>query len=79
MKTLLDLQMHECRWPLDGTLSATHLFCAEPKAGGGSPYCARHTAMAYVPAPKSLLRGPRAFCGPMMLEQVDHEFDEVLL
>lgn len=79
MKTFLDLQMNECRWPLDDTLSAPRTFCAAPKAGGGSPYCARHRAMAYVPAPKRPFREPRVFRGPMMLEQIEPEFDEVLL
>lgn len=72
MKTLTELEMTECRWPLDDTLNGKHIFCAAPKKGGGSPYCARHHAMAYTRAPKRL---PAASGAPMMLEYIDPEFD----
>lgn len=38
-----------CRWPLSGSGHQT-LFCDEP-APVGSPYCAAHRRVAYVPTP----------------------------
>ena len=46
MKTLIDLEHHECRWPV-AREDGQHLFCGE--ARGSSPYCSRHAKLAYEP------------------------------
>jgi len=43
-----ELEPHHCRWPVDGTDAET-FFCGANKLGN-SPYCARHSRMAYQPA-----------------------------
>lgn len=43
MKTLLDLEPSDCRWPV--TDDRPHLFCGEPKLPGSS-YCACHKPLS---------------------------------
>jgi GcrA cell cycle regulator len=46
--TLMQLRMSSCRWPLGDPMSETFLYCGEPK-DGISVYCACHSARAYTP------------------------------
>ena len=50
MKHMLDLNAHDCRWPVLGE-GADTLFCAEPTLK--SPYCSSHLCRAYHAAPPS--------------------------
>lgn len=43
-KTLLELEHHDCRWPIG---DADFVFCAEPVVEG-RPYCAKHCAESYL-------------------------------
>ena len=49
-RSLVDLGRNECRWPVGEGEDGQHLFCADPRAKAGKPYCAHHLALAY-PAP----------------------------
>ena len=44
--TLLDLQPHECKWPVEYR-DGMHHFCREPRLEL-RPYCADHVKLAYV-------------------------------
>jgi GcrA cell cycle regulator len=48
-KTLLDLEHHDCRWPIGEPRSDDFHFCGEPQAAG-RPYCAHHWAKAFQPS-----------------------------
>ena len=50
--TLLQLEPHMCRWPT-GQDGGAHRFCGHQKRDEG-PYCAKHAALAYIPAPKRI-------------------------
>lgn len=50
MKQLLDLNPHDCRWPLDNGQ-----FCAERRIRGA--YCAEHAERAYIKIPGPLQTG----------------------
>ena len=43
-----ELEKHHCRWPVKGTDAET-LFCGADRVEG-SPYCAEHCRMAYLPS-----------------------------
>jgi hypothetical protein len=47
-RALLELQPHDCRWPLWGEAPTEKLFCAAWTEGyaAGKPYCAKHTKKA---------------------------------
>jgi hypothetical protein len=50
--TLMDLQPHHCRWPVDGC-GATMLYCRDNRhvsEHSTFPYCLAHCRMAYRPA-----------------------------
>jgi GcrA cell cycle regulator len=47
-KTLLDLEPHDCRWPIGEPRQAGFHFCGERHLEG-RPYCARHWSMAFQP------------------------------
>ena len=47
MKTLMDLNRHDCRFPV-GKIDGKHAFCCEPITKGS--YCAEHYARVWVPA-----------------------------
>jgi GcrA cell cycle regulator len=42
--TLMDLERHSCRWPVE-VPGQPMMYCGDPKASGS--YCARHCRMAY--------------------------------
>ena len=46
--TLLDIESHQCRWPLGDPQSDNFRFCGCRKVDG-RPYCEAHLQMAYVP------------------------------
>jgi len=48
LKTLWELERHDCRWPVDRVDDAWH-FCAEPAAVSQvlHRYCAAHAALAF--------------------------------
>jgi GcrA cell cycle regulator len=48
-KTLVDLEHHDCRWPIGEPRSADFHFCGQPQAPG-RPYCAHHWGMAFQPS-----------------------------
>jgi hypothetical protein len=48
-KTLLELEQHDCRWPIGEPRHPDFRFCAEPSLEG-RPYCAQHWSMAFQPA-----------------------------
>jgi GcrA cell cycle regulator len=48
-KTLLDLESHDCRWPIGEPRHPDFHFCGEPQLPG-HPYCERHWRMALQPA-----------------------------
>ena len=50
--TILQLEPHMCRWPT-GQDGGAHRFCGHDKSDDG-PYCAKHAALAYIPAPKRM-------------------------
>jgi GcrA cell cycle regulator len=63
-KTLLDLEPHDCRWPIGEPRSPDFHFCGEQQAAGRS-YCAHHWGMAFQPArPRNHGQRPQA---PMAL------------
>jgi GcrA cell cycle regulator len=43
-----ELEKHHCRWPVEGADAGT-FFCGANRVEG-SPYCAQHCRMAYLPA-----------------------------
>ena len=47
-KKLLDLDAHDCRWPIGEPRHPDFHFCGEKQAEG-RPYCARHWQMAFQP------------------------------
>jgi hypothetical protein len=62
-KTLADLDINECRFPLNDPapgMGETTLFCAEPTH---RTYCRKHARVAYAPTPpaKDLIRSLRRF------------------
>lgn len=46
---LLELQAHQCRWPIGDPSDAGFGFCGEAKAYRDRPYCAHHHRVAYQP------------------------------
>ena len=48
-KTVLDLEPHDCRWPIGEPRSPDFHFCGERQLEG-RPYCALHWGMAFQPA-----------------------------
>ena len=55
---VLALKNKDCRWPIGDPRSAKFRFCCAPREGTG-PYCAEHTALAYVPVPpKKVKKNP---------------------
>jgi GcrA cell cycle regulator len=48
-KTLVDLEHHDCRWPIGEPRHPDFHFCGEPQAAG-RPYCEHHWAMAFQPS-----------------------------
>src|SRR5690606_14401073 len=49
-KQLLDLEKHDCRWPVGEPGEPGFGFCAAERVPG-SPYCAEHLQRATVPLP----------------------------
>jgi GcrA cell cycle regulator len=47
-KTLLDLESHDCRWPVGEPRHPDFHFCGARQAEG-RPYCALHWGMAFQP------------------------------
>jgi hypothetical protein len=46
MKTLMDLEKNDCRYPVSEDARG-HLFCAEPRRDEKCPYCAKCAAIAF--------------------------------
>jgi GcrA cell cycle regulator len=44
-RILIELKLNDCRWPVGHTPEDQHLFCGHPQRPG-SPYCAKHWALA---------------------------------
>lgn len=57
-KTIFEVRMCECRWPLGAMMDKPEFFCAQPTAVNQS-YCADHAKIAYVPAARIRIRAPR--------------------
>lgn len=49
MRSLVDLSAHTCRWPIGDPKEPGFHFCGAPTIPG-KPYCAEHSAIAYVGA-----------------------------
>jgi hypothetical protein len=47
-KTVLDLEPHDCRWPIGEPRHPDFHFCGRPRAPG-RPYCDHHWSMAFQP------------------------------
>jgi GcrA cell cycle regulator len=47
-KTVLDLEPHDCRWPIGEPRHPDFHFCSQP-CTPGRPYCAHHWSMAFQP------------------------------
>jgi GcrA cell cycle regulator len=47
-KKLIDLEQHDCRWPIGEPRHPEFHFCGEKQADG-RPYCAHHWAIAFQP------------------------------
>jgi GcrA cell cycle regulator len=47
--TLMDIDVHQCRWPIGDPASTDFLFCGND-AIGGFAYCLGHARMAYRPS-----------------------------
>jgi GcrA cell cycle regulator len=47
--TLMELRESMCRWPIGDPTSPEFRFCGAKSPGGGSPYCAYHSQIAYQP------------------------------
>lgn len=45
-KSLIELELHDCRWPIG---DSDFQFCAE-EVVPGKPYCLKHCKIAYVPS-----------------------------
>jgi len=45
-KTLNDLEINDCRWPIGDPRQADFHFCGAPQQSG-RPYCAAHWAMSF--------------------------------
>ena len=43
---LEDLQLHDCRWPLNSAMQGEYFFCGAPQVLD-RPYCPAHVALAY--------------------------------
>ena len=41
-----DLQLHDCRWPLNAAMQGEYFFCGA-QAAPDRPYCPTHVALAY--------------------------------
>ena len=41
-----DLQLHDCRWPLNSAMQGEYFFCGAPQVLD-RPYCQAHVALAY--------------------------------
>jgi GcrA cell cycle regulator len=56
---ILDLTNETCRWPRENCGLGNPRYCGEPGAdlGARRPYCAAHTRLAYVLAPRPRARG----------------------
>lgn len=52
-KTLLQLRVNDCRWPLGHPGEEGFGFCAAQVCGEGEAYCARHYLAAYAPQARS--------------------------
>ena len=48
MKTITDLRLKECRWPV-GQHEGRHIFCAEATPDPAASYCPHHHSIAYLP------------------------------
>jgi GcrA cell cycle regulator len=56
--TLMELNLHTCRWPQGNPLHESFRFCgAQPKRG--SIYCTEHHRRAFVPNTKKARLAPR--------------------
>jgi len=49
LKTLLDLESHDCRWPIGEPRHPDFHFCGAPQLPG-HPYCEQHWRLALQPA-----------------------------
>jgi GcrA cell cycle regulator len=62
-KTLLDLESHDCRWPIGEPRQPDFHFCGARQAPG-RPYCALHWEMAFQPprprTPRPAIQPPTA-------------------
>jgi len=58
LKTLLDLESRDCRWPIGEPKQPDFHFCGDPQLPG-HPYCAHHWRMALEPS-KPRYRPPLA-------------------
>ncbi len=57
--TLLDLEPHHCRWPVDAPDLVNHRFCGVTREDG-LPYCKAHAKRAYRPEENRRLSGDSA-------------------
>lgn len=53
-RTLLELEVHHCRWPVNTPGAPDFFFCGSPTADcdRGRPYCAGHAAIAFSGRPQ---------------------------
>lgn len=64
-KAITDLKLCECRYPVEFR-RGRHVFCAEPTPSPLEPYCPRHRAIAYQPAPVAEPAIERAWIAVLM-------------
>lgn len=88
-KTITDLRIAECRWPMGRDASARHVFCAQPTPSRDHSYCPHHHAIAYEPSvPDETIEWSVAFfrqrvrCGELFMpakpEEAPEPVDEYL-
>lgn len=54
----LDLQPHQCKWPLGGDYDRPEFWCGAPAESDSVPYCSPHCAMAYRPTDTTVRPSP---------------------
>lgn len=60
LRTIVDLDLHGCKWPITTSKDGTHLFCNERQRENSS-YCPEHHSRAYMGVPQKKPNGRRAY------------------